>query len=134
MFRMTIDNMRKNRRVIIFCLVLVLNGGYSCLLLADDQAVDFPQKIENKKETVSSVQKTKKDPKIQKSFKTSLTTNVFVIETDENTASESLDRVSGQIDKGFSAPENTFKSSDHYGVGPFAQEKAEAAKNGDVSY
>ena len=55
----------------------------------------------------------------------------YVVETSDESASESLDRISGDVDLGFSAPENTFKSTDHYGVGPFAKEEAEMRKGND---
>ena len=58
----------------------------------------------------------------------------YVVETDESTASESLNRVSGNIDLGFAAPENTFKSEDQDGVGPFAKEKAQYKKNNESVY
>ena len=54
-----------------------------------------------------------------------LMNGVFVLETDQESAAESLERISGKIDTGFSDPENTFKSPDHYASGPFAREKAE---------
>jgi hypothetical protein len=57
-----------------------------------------------------------------------LTGSDYVLETDQAMASDSLNRISGNIDMGFSAPENTFKSPDHYGAGPFAKEKAEISK------
>lgn len=60
--------------------------------------------------------------------------NDFVLETDEAMASDSLNRISGNVDLGFSAPENTFKSSDHYGAGPFDKERAEERKISQNSY
>ena len=47
---------------------------------------------------------------------------VFVVETDEESASESLDRISGKIDLGFSAPDQSFKASDQYAPGPFGRQ------------
>ncbi|PIU40048.1 MAG: hypothetical protein COT00_03750 [Candidatus Omnitrophica bacterium CG07_land_8_20_14_0_80_50_8] len=60
--------------------------------------------------------------------KESLMTNGYVLESDSETASESLERISGKIDMGFSSPENSFKSDDHYGVGPTAYEKSRLGK------
>ena len=38
---------------------------------------------------------------------------LFVVETDEESAAESLNRVSGTIDLGFAAPEYTYQSKNH---------------------
>ena len=54
----------------------------------------------------------------------SLKDQAFVVETDEESSAESLDRVSGQIDRGFTAPDQQYKSPDHYPAGPFGQEEA----------
>ncbi len=51
---------------------------------------------------------------------------IFVVETDRESASESMERISGKIDLGFSSPSNSFESSDHYKPGPFG--RAEAAQ------
>lgn len=48
---------------------------------------------------------------------------VFVVETDDESSSQSLDRISGQIDLGFASSEQTFESADHYTPGPFARQK-----------
>lgn len=48
---------------------------------------------------------------------------VFVVETDAKSAAESLDRISGEIDLGFSKSDQTFESSDHYAPGPFGRQK-----------
>ena len=58
----------------------------------------------------------------------------YVLETNDTMARESLNRVSGNIDLGFSAPENSFKSVDQEGVGPFAKEKAETKKQSESVY
>ena len=51
---------------------------------------------------------------------------LFVVETDSESASESLNRIAGEIDNGFLQPESEFESEDHYRSGPFAmQEKNE---------
>gem|GEM_PF-4402979 len=51
--------------------------------------------------------------------------HLFVFETDEETASESLERVSGgQYDLGFSAPSQSFDSPDHHTPGPMGRQKA----------
>ena len=51
----------------------------------------------------------------------SLKEEAFVVETDENSVSDSLNRISGNIDLGFSAPEQTYDSEDHYRAGPFGR-------------
>ena len=50
----------------------------------------------------------------------SLKDRVFVVETNENSASESLNRVAGHIDTGFSSFDQSFQSPDHYHPSPFA--------------
>ncbi len=44
--------------------------------------------------------------------------NSFTIETDEDSARDSLNRVSGTYDLGFSAPEQTYKSENHKSADP----------------
>jgi hypothetical protein len=51
----------------------------------------------------------------------SLKDDVFVVETDESSDSDALNRISGNIDLGFSAPEQSYNSSDHYRPGPFGR-------------
>ena len=62
----------------------------------------------------------------------SLKDEAFVVETDENSVSDSLNRISCNIDLGFSAPEQSYDSSDHYRPGPFG--RAEAADPRDQTY
>ena len=45
----------------------------------------------------------------------------FVVETDEDSVSDSLNRISGKIDLGFSSPDQSYRSSDHYAPGPFGR-------------
>ena len=54
----------------------------------------------------------------------SLKDQAFAVETDENSVSDSLNRISGKIDLGFSAPEQSYDSSDHYRPGPFGRQEA----------
>jgi hypothetical protein len=49
---------------------------------------------------------------------------LFVYETNQDDAQESLDRISGDYDLGFSLPSQSFKSEDHYMPGPFSHEKS----------
>ncbi len=58
----------------------------------------------------------------------------FVLETDEQSASDSLNRISGNIDTGFSAPENSYESQEHAGAGPFEKEKTEMRKQASQAY
>jgi len=69
-----------------------------------------------------------------KSLKENLMNNTFVLETNDESAAESLERISGKVDMGFSSPENTYKSEDHYAPGPFAKEKIEESKQRSSSY
>ena len=56
----------------------------------------------------------------------SLRDEVFSVETDDQSAAQSLDRISGgKIDLGFASSEQTFKSPDHYRAGPFGRQKTE---------
>ncbi len=48
----------------------------------------------------------------------SLKESLFVVETDEDSARQSLDRISGQIDMGFSRPEQTYESENHTKIDP----------------
>lgn len=54
----------------------------------------------------------------------------FVVETDEQSASESLDRISGKFDLGFAMPYQTYESEHQQGSGPFgaAKEDLKSAK------
>ena len=54
----------------------------------------------------------------------SLKDQAFVIETDDETSRESLDRVSGEVDRGFTTPDQEYESSSHYRAGPFGREEA----------
>ena len=53
----------------------------------------------------------------------SLKEEVFVAETDEGSISDSLNRISGNIDLGFTAPEQTYKSTEQYRPGPFGRQE-----------
>ena len=66
--------------------------------------------------------------------KKSLMNSAFVLETDDESAIESLERISGEIDRGFSSPKNTYKSEERPGAGPFAKEKAEEKKRSNAGY
>ena len=67
-------------------------------------------------------------------LKKSLMNSTFVFETDQESAAESLERISGKIDMGFSAPEDTYKTEERPGAGPFAKEKAEEKKQTTAAY
>ena len=54
----------------------------------------------------------------------SLKDSVWTIETDEKSADESINRISGEYDRGYSAPEYSFKSPDHTKAGPFGRQEA----------
>ena len=62
----------------------------------------------------------------------SLKDQAFVVETDEDSVSDSLDRISGQIDLGFSDPEQSYQSAGHYRPGPFGRQ--EISEKRDQSY
>ncbi len=49
----------------------------------------------------------------------------FVVETDQESRSESLNRISGHYDIGFSLPEQSYESSDHYRPGAFGRQESQ---------
>ena len=56
---------------------------------------------------------------------------LFVFETSEESASESLERISGgEYDLGFSAPSQSFDSPDHYTPGPMGRQKSYEQSSG----
>ena len=55
----------------------------------------------------------------------SLKDSVFVVTADENTSSDSLNRISGHYDLGFAGPSQVYQSDHHYKPGPFARAAAE---------
>ena len=54
----------------------------------------------------------------------SLRDSVFVVETDDDSARDSLNRVSGEIDLGFTTSDQTFKSEDHHRPGALGRSQA----------
>jgi hypothetical protein len=49
----------------------------------------------------------------------SLKDQAFIVETTEEDADESLNRISGDIDLGFIAPSSSYDSANHTGFSPF---------------
>ena len=49
---------------------------------------------------------------------------LFIVETDENAAAESLNRISGKIDTGFSSPQQSYKSENHRKRGPLSENQS----------
>lgn len=61
--------------------------------------------------------------------------SLYVVETDEKDLSESLNRIAGDIDMGFSAPEPESESENHYSPGAMGRSRAmENRDNGFNSY
>ena len=59
---------------------------------------------------------------------------MFVVSTDERSAAESLERISGDYDIGFSLPTQSYKSSSHYvPASPFVRENP-SSNPSDSSY
>jgi hypothetical protein len=54
---------------------------------------------------------------------------LFVVETDAESATDSLNRISGQIDTGFLPTGDSFESEDHYRPGPFGRQEAVERSN-----
>ncbi len=67
-----------------------------------------------KKHTADAAKPLKEDP--------------FAVSSEDLDPAESLDRISGKIDRGFSSPDQSYKSDDQGAPGPFAREKAEENK------
>ena len=57
-------------------------------------------------------------------FHRSLRDEVFVVESSDEDASGSLDRISGNIDLGFASQDQSYQSANHYKAGPFGQTDA----------
>ena len=55
----------------------------------------------------------------------SLKDEAFVIETDEESGSESLNRIAGDIDLGFTTPDQEYESTSQHKPGPFGREDIE---------
>ena len=103
--------MRKKTLPLVLTIVIL---GSCRVLYAGSSTVDNP----NEKSAEYSLNEPKN----------TLKNSSFVLETDEESASESLNRVSGNIDLGFSSPENSYESEERPGAGPFEKEKAELRK------
>ena len=86
----------------IFLLILGLSFFSAGVFCADEEALRGPHK--------------------------SLKDEAFVAETDQDSVADSLNRISGDIDLGFTDPEQTFKSEDQYKPGPFGRQ-AQAEKD-----
>ena len=65
-------------------------------------------------------------PFIGDSYGASLKESLFVVETDNDSARQSLDRVSGQIDRGFASPDQTYESEHHKKSAVFSDDHSES--------
>ena len=61
----------------------------------------------------------------QAGLKDDLKAGSFIVETDEDSATDSLNRIAGDIDLGFTSEDQEYKSPDHYQPGPFALQNSE---------
>ena len=52
----------------------------------------------------------------------SLRDSLYVVDSSELDPNESLNRVSGNIDRGFSGSDSSYQSASHYLAGPFGQQ------------
>ncbi len=59
---------------------------------------------------------------ILSSYTGSLRDSLYVVDSSELDPNESLNRVSGNIDRGFSGSDSTYQSASHYLAGPFGQQ------------
>ena len=104
--------------------LIIFSFSSATLIFADDKGPSTPL----------SGPSVKTSPDSSGNAKKSLSSNAFVLETNQESSSESLDRISGTIDRGFSSPENSYKTLESPGAGPFAKEKAELKKQADAAY
>lgn len=65
------------------------------------------------------------DPDPFQEYVDSTQRRLFVVETDEESARSSLDRISGDIDRGFATEDYTYKSRNHGLQGPMQHQKDE---------
>ena len=65
---------------------------------------------------------------IKEEPKKPLKEDVFSVSTQDLDSSDSLNRIAGNYDNGYSSPEQSYKPKEHAGAGPFAHERAEVAK------
>ena len=116
--------MQKTLKIFAFIFILIINLWLNKPLCAED------------KTPVSGGQERSQTPetKVVKNSKESLMNSGFVMETDDQSSAESLERISGKIDMGFSSPENSYKTEERPGAGPFAKEKAEEKKQTSSAY
>ena len=124
--------MKKDNLFTSFCLILITYFLSTAFLLAAEPEINTPKKTGDRSGLfeIASPSKTNGDKDLSKNSSNSL----YTVESDEAMASDSLNRISGNIDLGFSTPENTFRSPDHYGAGPFAKERAEEDKASENYY
>ena len=57
----------------------------------------------------------------------------FTVETDEESAAESLNRISGDVDRGYALPEQTYKSDHHAKPGAFQRSEEMSSSQGTSS-
>ncbi len=77
---------------------------------------------------VFSAETPKEEPKLPDLSK-SLMDESFVVETSDSDATDSLNRISGNIDTGFAPEGSTYQSNHHGRSGPFANNDAHQAGN-----
>ena len=56
--------------------------------------------------------------------KKTLKEDIFSVSSDDVSSADSLNRIAGDIDRGYSDPMQTYDAKEHHGAGPFAHEKA----------
>lgn len=56
------------------------------------------------------------------SYTGSLKDSLYVVDSSDLDPTESLNRVSGNIDRGFSGADSSYQSASHYLAGPFGQQ------------
>ena len=64
----------------------------------------------------------------------SLKDEAFVVETDGESATDALNRVSGEIDLGFATPDQTYQSENQTKAGPFARQEVTDSKASSQKY
>ena len=104
------------RKIYWFLVFLLFLGGVSAFAGGDDESHPASPKI---------------DPKLVVAEpKKSLKEDIFSVSTQDMDSSDSLNRIAGKYDTGFSSAEQSYVAKEHAGAGPLAHEKAQMDSKG----
>ena len=82
--------------------------------------------VYSKERGMSTEQPAKQDPASQQSSR--LADQSFVVESSDTDLDDSLNRISGNIDLGFSSPDQSYQSEDQTKAGPFGRQELSDSK------